>query len=107
MPTTTQSTRIVCVDRSTTKTATGTHSHITGVGIGENEAIADAHLTVEAVRRRLDDGERFYTVSPSAGEEQDVAKLDCSCGIKTIRSIHDDKTDDNLDSLRQCRFSQN
>lgn len=94
--------QIVCVE----KTHLGIHHHITAVGTGRNPARAENRWTVAEVRRAITvDATRFYTVSPSTGQQADVEPYDCACGIETIRTNPDQVTDNNLDNLRACRFT--
>jgi hypothetical protein len=94
--------RIVCTEQSAPNQQG--HGHILAVGVGTDPAKASERLDVMVVRRRIRAGERFYTVSPTTGAEADVEPFDCWCGVLTIRSRPDQVTDNNLDSLRLCRF---
>jgi len=90
--------RIVCVNTE------HPHRHITNVGTG-NPAMADRMWTVAEVRAALAKGETFDTISPSTGKRAEVHADDCKepdCTVKTIRSVGDTVTDNNLDNLRAC-----
>lgn len=91
--------RIVCVNTE------HPHRHIVKVGTGSDPSKASKRWTVAEVRKALENGDRFYTVSPSTGKEADVKADDCKiggCTVKTIRSKADAVTDNNLDNLRIC-----
>ena len=83
------------------------HRHITSVGIGGKASAPATRLTVTQVRAAIDKGDTFYTVSPSTGKIALVLKDTCTkgggCGYRTIRSVADAVTDNNLDNLGACR----
>jgi hypothetical protein len=84
--------RIVCVEKDT---------HIVAVGTSATGAAnADRRWTVEEVRREIEGGARFYTVSPTTGDEADVQPFE-----ENIRTDPDEVTDNNLDDLRACAWS--
>jgi hypothetical protein len=86
--------KITCVTKST-RTWAG-HQHIVSVGItGERYSVA-------TIYRLMDQGHRFYTVSPSTGGTALVRKYHC-CGLDTLRSDPDAVYDNNLDDLPACR----
>jgi len=93
--------RIVCTDRDTTTA----HKHIIAVGTGTDPAKATKRWTVTEARAAIAGRDRFYTVSPTSGAQADVEPFDCACGVKTLRSNPDDKTDNNLDNLRICHWT--
>ena len=91
--------RIVCVNTE------HPHRHITTAGTGDNSALADQMWTVGQIRAALVQGDTFHTVSPSTGKRGEVQADDCTepnCTVKTIRSVGDTVTDNNLDNLRPC-----
>lgn len=91
--------RIVCVKTE------HPHRHIVSVGVGDNASAPTATYSVTKVRSMIDDGDSFYTVSPSKGTRASVRKDDCKepgCTVKTIRSHSDAETDNNLDNLSVC-----
>ncbi len=92
--------RIVCCDFRTV--LPHSHRHITGVGTGDDAALAKTQWPVEEVRQAIRGGHRFYTVSPSTGKQAAVEPDTCGCGYDTIRSTPDKVTDNNLDNLRAC-----
>jgi hypothetical protein len=94
--------RIVCTEQSDPGSAG--HGHILAVGVGTDPTSATDRWTVAQVRMAIQDGDRFYTVSPSTGKVANVVRYDCWCGIKTIRSTPDAVDDNNLDSLRLCAW---
>lgn len=98
---TTLATRIVCTTQSN-PSAPG-HGHIVAVGTGTDPDRASGKATVDEVRRRLANGEAFYT-QDAAGHRASVRPFDCSCGIRTIRSAADATTANNLDNLRACNW---
>lgn len=85
--------QIVCVE---TKEP---HEGIIAVGTSSDGVRADQRWTVAAVREAIEKGTRFYTVSPSTGDEADVELFGTG-----IRTDPDEVTDNNLDDLRACRF---
>ncbi len=90
--------RIVCV------TTAYPHRHIVGVGIGGTAAAPLQRLTIEQVGKRLDKGDRFYTVSASTGRESAVRKERCSrlgCDALTLVSA-DAMGDGSLDRVTVC-----
>jgi hypothetical protein len=91
--------QIVCVNTQ------HSHRHITNVGTGNAASGYSRLWTVESVRAALDDGDTFYTVSPSRGTVAEVYPDDCpidGCTVKTIRSRADKTADNNLDNLAGC-----
>jgi hypothetical protein len=91
---------IVCVERLES------HEHITHVGTGSDDR-AERRWSVEAVRNAIEDGDTFYTVSPSTDHTAEVEPYDVRVDgriVGTIRSTADAIPDNNLDNLRACRF---
>jgi hypothetical protein len=91
---------IVCVERLEA------HEHITHVGTGSDDR-ATARWSVEDVRNAIEDGDMFYTVSPSTEHVAEVEPYDALVKgriIETIRSTPDAIEDNNLDNMRACRF---
>jgi hypothetical protein len=81
------------------------HRHILRVGIGDNKGNSLRSLGVDAVRRQIDEGEIFETLSPSTGKRARVKKDTCKidgCTVNTIRSHSDAERDNNLDNLPAC-----
>ncbi len=98
--------RIVCTEQKPFYQPT-THAHIVGVGTGLDPDKADRHWTLDEALSAMDRGDGFYTVSPSTGKTARVEKFTCNlCGRTFIRSTPDAIHDNNLDSLRRCRFQQ-
>lgn len=92
---------VVCTNQDPSG-ASHDRAHIVQVGHqGTKEVLLEA---VETVRRKLDAGHSYHTVSPSTGTRASVHKVDCRCGFKTIRSAADAVLDNNLDNLRACRL---
>jgi hypothetical protein len=82
--------RVSCVEKD---------ERIVAVGTGGSDGVANRRWTVAEVRRALGEGDRFYTVSPSTGNEADVEPFE-----DAIRTDPDQVTDNNLDDLRLCRW---
>ena len=71
--------------------------------------IIEAEVSSEADRRRridvsvlrflLTSGDNLYTVSPTTKSKADVTKGRCECGLKTIRSVRSDVTDNDVTSV--------
>lgn len=84
--------RVVCVEKD---------KHIVAVGTSAaGGATADRRWTVAEVRQEIEGGARFYTVSPTTGEEADAEPFE-----ESIRTNPDEMTDNNLDDLRSCAWS--
>ena len=84
--------RVVCVEKD---------KHIDAVGTSATAAsTADRRWTVAEARREIEEGARFYTVSPTTGEHADVERFE-----DTIRTNPDEVTDNNLDDLRACAWN--
>ena len=96
----TETYRVVCVNLKNPSR----HEHILTVGTGTDPDSATQQWAVERVRAEISNGTRFYTESPSTGDEAEVEPYLCGCGVKTIRSTADAVTDNNLDNLRPCRW---
>jgi hypothetical protein len=94
--------RIVCIGRDHQQFS---HSHIVGVGTGDDASKADRSWPVSQVWSAIAIGDRFYTVSPASGKEAVVEPYDCSCGVKTIRSDSAARIDNNLENLKLCHRS--
>lgn len=81
------------------------HRHIVSVGIGDNQGNSLRTLSVDSVRRQIDEGEIFETLSTSTGKRAGVKKDTCNkdgCKTNTIRSHADAIADNNLDNLKAC-----
>ena len=90
--------RIVCV------TTEHPHRHIVSVGVGTSAASPSQTFTVKQIRDKRDNGDIFYTQSPT-GEHAFVRADDCKvdgCAVETIRSAPDAVTNNNLDNLAIC-----
>lgn len=83
--------RVLCIETEDDRTA--------AVGTGDADGVATRRWTVAEVRRAIAEGERFYTVSPTTGEEAHVELFEDG-----IRTDPDQLTDNNLDDLRSCRW---
>jgi hypothetical protein len=94
--------RIVCTEQ---EPAGASHdaAHIVAVGTGDDPDKAETRWEVEKVRTKIKQGTKFYTKSPSTGKTADVERYDCGCGYETIRTKPDERIDNNLDDLRECR----
>lgn len=91
--------QIVCVARQ------APHRHIISVGTEGTAASPASTYTVAEVRRMIDTGDSFHTISPTTSAKATVQKDTCQepdCDVKTIRSGADAVTDNNLDNLVVC-----
>jgi hypothetical protein len=89
--------KVVCVERK----PAADHHHIIGVGVMRGDK-APVHRSVTEVRRAIKAKEdTFYTVHATTGEKVAVKRSKC-CGEKTIRSVADDSSADNLAALSSC-----
>jgi hypothetical protein len=96
--------RIVCTEQEPVYQPT-THAHIVAVGTGTNPDAADKRWTLDRVLAAIDRGDTFYTKGTSSGKVALVRKVACpTCRRYIIRSAPDAVWDNNLDSLRRCRF---
>jgi hypothetical protein len=94
--------QIVCAERLES------HEHITHVGTGTNADKATKRWTVQAIRNALENGDQFYTVSPSTDRVADVRAYNAVVEgrtVETIRSASDAIPDNNLDNIRVCRWN--
>jgi hypothetical protein len=85
--------RIVCAELSWSDSPSG-HGHVKAIRVGQ-------YLwSVASVRKWMaENGDRFYTVSPTTGKQADVVAYDCECGVRTIRSDPDAVTDNDLEDI--------
>ena len=96
--------RIVCTDQEPVYQPTN-HAHIVSVGIGNEAGKADAKMTLAQVIAAIDAGDEFWTYGDESKRWARVHKVPCgNCGRFIIRSAADAVTDNNLDSLRRCRW---
>lgn len=96
--------RIVCTEQEPVNQPT-THAHIVAVGTGTDPNKAEKRWTLDEVIVALDCGTLFYTVGEQSGKTAFIEKYICSKCVRThIRSKPDAVFDNNLDSLRRCRF---
>ena len=97
--------RIVCTDQEPAS-APPKHAHIIAVGVGTNPEAASQRFTLTQVIQMMDSGSRFYSQGILTGKVAWVEKYWCTyCDRYHIRSSPDATTDNNLDSLRYCRWS--
>ena len=98
--------RIVCTDQEPARNPPQ-HAHIVAVGVGEDPAAANNRFTLSQVIRMMDTGDKFFTQGLNTRKSAWVEKYWCSyCGAYHIRSSPDATTDNNLDSLRYCRWKR-
>ena len=80
----------------------GTHGHIVAVKTLLGDGLADlVQWPVDTVRQSIRAGMTFFT-SNSKGIRAEVQEYDCPvalCGVKTIRTVSDATTANNLDNL--------
>ncbi len=97
--------RIVCTNQEPINEPT-THAHIVTVGVGDAPDNAARRLSLSQVLSAIDNGDSFYTVGSRTGTTAKVVSVNCdNCGRRIIKSSPDATTDNNLDSLRACRWS--
>lgn len=97
--------RIVCTEQEPVG-APPQHAHIVAVGTGDDANKSSQRYTLAEVIRMMDRGDRFYTKGERSGRIALVIKVACSrCGHTIIKSAPDAVQDNNLDSLRYCRFN--
>ncbi len=97
--------RIVCTNHEAVNGST-THTHIVDVGTGGDPNKADRRWTVDEVLTAMRLGDVFYTRGETSGKVALVEPFDCSlCRRTYIRSKPDAVHDNNLNSLRVCRWN--
>lgn len=95
--------RIVCTNQEPCN-VDKTKAHIVTVGTGDDPDQASKLWSLSQVIASMDKGDQFYTMGPTSKKRAEVEKYDCgSCKKTYIRSHKDATTDNNLDSLRDCR----
>ncbi len=79
------------------------HRHIAAVGVLTEGGGTNQH-TIQRIRERIDSGDEFYTKSPTTGKQAKVEKYPCHVckTYRSIRTVGDIVTDNNLDILRDC-----
>lgn len=98
--------RIVCTEQEPVSNPPK-HAHIVAVGIGADSNQAEKRMTLGEVITALDRGEIFYTVGGKSKKTAKVEKYVCQhCRRTHIRSTADAVQDNNLDSLRYCRWTK-
>jgi hypothetical protein len=96
--------RIVCTEQ-VPATNHPRNAKIVAVGTGNDPDKATQRWTVSEVVSAMDSGNAFYTKGRTSGKVARVEKYWCgSCNAWHIRSSADAVTDNNLDSLRGCRW---
>lgn len=96
--------RIVCTDQIPAANHPR-NAKIVAVGIGTDPDRANQRWTVYEVIAAMDRGHSFYTKGRTSGRVATVVKYWCSsCNAWHIRSSADAVIDNNLDSLRACRW---
>ena len=81
------------------------HGRIVAVGIGNDADRASERRTVDQVLTQMDTGDNFVVRGPTTGRTARVEKYWCTpCGRWHIRTVADATNDNNLDSLRACRW---
>src|SRR5258708_3292223 len=97
--------RIVCTEQEPVSEPT-THAHIVRVGTGTDPDKADKRWTLSEVLAAMDRGDSFYTQGEETGKVAETEKYICTqCSKTWIRSTPDAVKDNNLDSLRRCRWT--
>lgn len=97
--------RIVCTEQEPAG-ASPKHAHIVAVGVGDDSARAGERLTTDEVIAAMNRGHRFYTKGERSGRVATVIQVRCTpCNRIIIKSAPDAVEDNNLDSLRYCRFN--
>ena len=74
------------------------HRHIAVIGN------AQCRWTVTQARAAINNGDTFYTVSPSTGVRANIEKHVCPppCGVLTLRTDNDRSHDNHFDNLPDC-----
>ena len=89
---------VVCVTRSSSDPD---HGHITKVGVTQG-AYPTIILSVKAVRQMIKWTDVKFFSTDANGNRVKVWRYKCGCGVKTIRTGHDDTRDDNLSAKPSC-----
>lgn len=83
-----------------------THAHIVEIGTGDNPAMPTLRWSVAEVVAAIQQGNTFYTESPSTGRRALVEPFWCPfCFRQTLRSAPDTVRDNNLDALHYCPWA--
>jgi hypothetical protein len=90
--------QIICTRKTP---ASSEHHHITSVGTGSGTTHVPPLLSIQDVYQAMNNGDRFFTLSPSTGKVAWVHPATC-CDVQTLRSSPDSVTDNNLDALARC-----
>jgi hypothetical protein len=98
--------RIVCTEQEPVNEP-ARRAHIVAVGTNTNGAeIANERWTLQQVLELMDRGHEFYTQGLTTGKTASVKPFVCPyCSRRHLKSAADSVTDNNLDSLRFCRFN--
>lgn len=94
--------RVVCTEQ--TDWNSQGHGRIIAIGTGDDVDQAGRRWTVAETYAALDAGHTFHVISPTTRKKSWVGKYTVN-GIPTLRSYADKVWDNNLDSLRGCRFA--
>lgn len=71
--------------------------HITGVEL--HGADGSHRVETPVLRLMISSGDNIVAPSAKTGSEADVRKGKCVCGVKSVRSTHGTRVDDDLSSL--------
>jgi len=87
------------------------HAHIVKVGTNHESAktkdTATNSRTLKQVVDGIDGDDTYHTIGTVSGVKTGVHTAKCSvCEATIIRTDPDDETDNNLDSLRPCKFKK-
>lgn len=97
--------RVVCTDQLPFG-ASPFCSTIVSIGVSSNGSeFAEEQLSVDETVRQMDQGVVFYVLGLQTGKTTIVEKYWClRCAKYHLRTRADSTTDNNLDSLRFCRW---
>lgn len=94
--------RIICTCQEPTSVPQS-HAHIVSVGTGVTANRFDRPWTVDEVYSAMNAGHTFHTVGRYSGRRAEVGPYKCGhCNRRTLRSVGDVVTDNNLDELPRC-----
>ena len=96
--------RVICVNKG----PSGTHEHITYLGLGDETGYHQRVSVEEAIRQlRSPAGDRYYTISQTTGREANVIEGGCEvCGQRPyVRTTADGIRDNNLANLTYCKVA--
>ena len=97
--------QVVCVNYELSRD--GTHQHISHLGLGQGNRWQTRVTVAEAIKQlRSPIGDRYFTISPTAGRHPNVIEAAEGCRVCShrpyVKTDADGIRDDNLGALSRC-----